>query len=259
MAKYLDSIGLNYLWEKVKVLLGNKVDVENGKGLSTNDYTTTEKNKLAGLSNVTVDSALSSTSTNPVQNKLINAALSGKVDTSRKVNGKALTSDITLTASDVSAIGTSAKGSANGVAELDSSGKVPSSQLPSYVDDVVEGYLYNSNFYLESAHTTVITGEGGKIYTDLATNKIYRWSGSAYVVISDTIALGETSSTAYRGDRGKTAYDHSQTAHAPANAEANVQADWNETNTSSAAFILNKPAITEAVAITNAEIDTILS
>lgn len=259
MAKYLDSIGLSHLWEKVKVLLGNKVDAELGKGLSTNDYTTAEKNKLAGLNNVTVDSALSSTSTNPVQNKLINAALSGKVDTSRKVNGKALTADVTLTASDVSAIGTSAKGTANGVAELDSSGKVPSSQLPSYVDDVVEGYLYNSNFYLESAHTTVITGEGGKIYTDLATNKIFRWSGSAYVAISDTIALGETSSTAYRGDRGKTAYDHSQTAHAPTNAAANVQADWNVTDTSSDAYIKNKPAITEAVAITNAEIDTILS
>lgn len=258
MAKYLDLTGLSYFWGKVSALLGNKVDAEAGKGLSTNDYTTTEKNKLAGLNNVTVDNALSSTSTNPVQNKLINAALSGKVDTTRKVNGKALTADITLTASDVSAIGASAKGAANGVAELDSSGKVPSSQLPSYVDDVIEGYLYSGKLYEESAHTTEITGEGGKIYTDLATNKIYRWSGSAYVVISDTVALGETSTTAYRGDRGKTAYDHSQTAHAPSNAEANVQADWNVTDTSSDAYIKNKPDITSATAITNAEIDTIL-
>lgn len=102
------------------------------------------------------------------------------------------------------------KGAANGLAELDATGKVPASQLPSYVDDVVEGYFYNSKFYKESAHTTEIAGETSKIYMDLTTNKIYRWSGTAFAVISDTITIGETSSTAYRGDRGKTAYDHSQ-------------------------------------------------
>ena len=108
---------------------------------------------------------------------------------------------------------------------LDSSNKIPSTLLPSYVDDVIEGYYYNSKFYKESAHTTAITGESGKIYVDLSTNKTYRWSGSAFVEISASLALGETSSTAYRGDRGKIAYDHSQAAHAPSNAEKNVQSD----------------------------------
>lgn len=117
-------------------------------------------------------------------------------------------------------LNTSLKGAANGLAELDANGKVPSSQLPSYVDDIIEGYLYNSKFYKESAHTTVITGETGKIYVDLSNNKTYRWSGSTYVVVSETIALGETSSTAYRGDRGKTAYDHSQSTHARTDATA---------------------------------------
>lgn len=56
-----------------------------------------------------------------------------------------------------------------------------------------------------------------------------------------------TVSTAYRGDRGKTAYDHSQSAHAPADAEKNVQSDWNETDGNSDAFIKNKPAIPKAV------------
>ena len=121
-----------------------------------------------------------------------------------------------------SKLNTSLKGSASGLAELDSNGKVPSTQLPSFVDDVIEGYLYNGKFYKESAHTTVITGESGKIYIDLATEKTYRWSGSTFAIISDTLALGETSTTAYRGDRGKTAYDHSQSAHAPTNAQANV-------------------------------------
>lgn len=111
-------------------------------------------------------------------------------------------------------LNTSLKGAANGLAELDSSGKVPAAQLPSFVDDVLEGYYYNIRFYKEAAHTTEITGETGKIYVDLPTNKTYRWSGTAYVVISDTIALGETASTAYRGDRGKIAYDHSQSTHA---------------------------------------------
>lgn len=106
-----------------------------------------------------------------------------------------------LTASEVGAIATTAKGAANGVAELDSTGKVPSSQLPSFVDDVLE-YDKQSSF--------PTTGEAGKIYIAQDTNKTYRWSGSAYVEISASLALGETSSTAYRGDRGKTAYDHSQ-------------------------------------------------
>ena len=107
----------------------------------------------------------------------------------------------TYTASEVGAIATSAKGAASGVAELDSNGKVPSSQLPSYVDDVLE-YSAKSSF--------PTTGETGKIYVDTSDNKTYRWSGSAYVEISPSLALGETSSTAYRGDRGKTAYTHSQ-------------------------------------------------
>lgn len=95
----------------------------------------------------------------------------------------------------------SAKGVANGVAELDSTGKVPSSQLPSFVDDVLE---------YSSISAFPATGETGKIYVALDTNKTYRWGGTEYVEISESLALGETSSTAYRGDRGKTAYDHSQ-------------------------------------------------
>ena len=104
----------------------------------------------------------------------------------------------------------SQKGAANGVATLDGDGKVPSSQLPSYVDDTLEGYLYNGNFYSDSSHTILIAAETGKIYVDKSTNRCYRWSGSQYTEISASLALGETSSTAYRGDRGKIAYEHSQ-------------------------------------------------
>lgn len=221
--------------------LAGKVDKVSGKGLSTNDYTTAEKNKLAGLANTVVDSALSSTSTNPVQNKAINTALAGKVPTTRRVNNKALSADISLTAADVAAIPVTQKGAAGGVAELDASGKVPAVQLPSYVDDVIEGYLSGGKMYKEAAHTTEIAGEAGKIYVDLATNKTFRWSGSAFTEISASLALGTSSSTAGRGDWTKTAYDHSQAAHAPANAEQNVQSDWSVTDSASDAYIKNKP------------------
>ena len=85
-------------------------------------------------------------------------------------------------------------GVANGVAELDSNGLVPTSQLPAYVDDVLE-YASRSAF--------PATGETGKIYVALDTNLTYRWGGSEYVEISPSLALGETSSTAYAGNKGK--------------------------------------------------------
>ena len=122
------------------------------------------------------------------------------------LSGNKTTSDLGITASGVGAIPSTDKGANGGVAELDSNGKVPSSQLPSYVDDVLS---YSS----QSAFPA--TGETGKIYIAEDTNKTYRWSGSAYAEISASLALGETSSTAYRGDRGKTAYDHSQTTGNP--------------------------------------------
>lgn len=125
-----------------------------------------------------------------------------RVPITRKINNKSLSSDITLDAADVNAIPSSQKGAVSGVAELDSSGKVPSSQLPSYVDDVLE-YSSQSEFPL--------TGETGKIYIDTDTDITYRWSGSAYVAIGSSLALGETSSTAYRGDRGAAAYAHAVT------------------------------------------------
>jgi hypothetical protein len=105
---------------------------------------------------------------------------------------------------------TANKGSANGYAELDAAGKVPSAQLPSYVDDVLEYADYAS---------LPGTGENGKIYITLDDNKTYRWGGSAYVEISASLALGESSGTAYRGDRGKTAYDHSQASGNAHNAD----------------------------------------
>lgn len=85
-------------------------------------------------------------------------------------------------------------GQPNGIAGLGGDGKVPANQLPSYVDDVIEK---------PAKEAFPVQGEAGKIYVALDTNLTYRWSGSTYVEISQSIALGETSSTAYAGNKGK--------------------------------------------------------
>lgn len=119
------------------------------------------------------------------------------------------------------------KGAANGVAGLDSTGKVPSTQLPSYVDDVIDliNFVYSNptsgmtigNKYYNTTSKKIFTAtstsagvestpEAGKIYINIATNKTYRWSGSTMAEISASLALGTTSTTAFRGDYGNTLY-----------------------------------------------------
>lgn len=109
----------------------------------------------------------------------------------------------TYTDGQVTTINTSLSNKADLVAGL-----VPASQLPSYVDDVLE---------FPNLASFPVTGESGKIYVDLSTNLTYRWGGSSYAPLDPSLALGETISTAYRGDRGKTAFDHSQETGNPHN------------------------------------------
>lgn len=107
------------------------------------------------------------------------------------------------------------RGVANGIASLDGDGKVPASQLPSYVDDVLEGYFIDDTHfaekYVEDA-PVYYTPEKGKIYVDISegtehSGKTYRWSGTKYSVISETLALGEVTGTAYDGGKGKKTTD----------------------------------------------------
>lgn len=177
-----------------------------------------------------------------------------------------------------------------GIATLDENGHVPTTQLPSYVDDVLEGYLnkdgkfyqekvvngytpatpagsenpreewwyeYDGSGYIRTTDTVVVSGktyyienatyskpytpETGKVYVDFPTNVTYRWGGSSYILIGTDLALGETSGTAYRGDRGKAAYDHSQiTSGNPHNSNASdvgavaITANQNLTDTQKA-------------------------
>ena len=150
----------------------------------------------------------------------------------------------TPSAEDVGAIAATEKGANNGVAELDGNGKVPASQLPSYVDDVVDAYVVGNTPYAQdwlSAESggTALTPEGSKIYLVVSEgeyqNREYRWSGTQYAQISEGLALGETQDTAFRGDHGKTAYEHSQmTSGNPHNVTATDVGLGNVNNTSDA-------------------------
>lgn len=120
-----------------------------------------------------------------------NAATATALATARKINGVDFngTTDITINAVDSTArIASSEKGVANGVATLDASGLVPASQLPSYVDDVLE--------YADLAALPV-TGEASKIYVTLDNNYIYRWTGSAYIQIPGGVGLADAAIKLY--------------------------------------------------------------
>lgn len=109
------------------------------------------------------------------------------------------------------------KGQPNGLAELDSNGKVPASQLPSYVDDVMDAYatytvsptgvLQNIQLYADAEHETPIVGERDKIYVNVTPGEVsyqFRWSGSQWVHIdSNAIIIGDITGTAYDGGKGK--------------------------------------------------------
>lgn len=76
------------------------------------------------------------------------------------------------------------------------------SKIPKQEGGSVEGYLYNGVFYKDSQHQVVIEGEEEKIYVELLTNKVYRWSNGSYIEISPSLTIGETSDTAFAGNRG---------------------------------------------------------
>lgn len=169
--KFLDNVGLTHLLEKINSKF-SKIGHTHTKAEIT-DFAHTHDDRYYTESEV-------------------DSKLSGKAASSHKHG-----------AGDITSVNASAI-----------SGVIAAANLPSFVDDVLEGYygsdgvFYKNHDASSGKYSDAYTGEAGKIYVDFNTNKTYRWSGSAYVVVSETIALGETASTAYRGDRGKVAYDH---------------------------------------------------
>lgn len=180
---------------QIDTLTGNITNVETTLG----GRITTLSNTVSTLSGAvdTIQSDVTTAKSDIAQTKTDLSVVSGKVD--QLVDGGESAAAVSVKLNDFIAT----KGQAEGLATLNEAGKIPESQLPSYVDDVVEAAT-------QSALPT--TGESGKIYVTTDTNLTYRWSGTGYVEISPSIALGETASTAYAGDKGKTVTD-ALTAH----------------------------------------------
>lgn len=174
MAKYLDYDGLSTLWGKIKERDDNVLEAAQNYADSAAGEVAEDVTTLQGYFNGD------------------GAALEA-VKASQDGNGAVIASTY---------VKVSTKGQANGVCPLDANAKVAAAYLPGYVDDIVEGYYHQSKFYTTSAHSTEIAGEAGKVYVDLSTNKTYRWSGTAYVEISASLAIGTTAGTAYDGASG---------------------------------------------------------
>lgn len=128
-------------------------------------------------------------------------------------------------------------GTANGVATLDNQGLVPTSQLPSYVDDVIDvyatytkdnaGILTNIKIFSDLDKTQAVTGESGKIYIDVESNYQFRWTGTQYVTVGAPTVLGEVTGTAYDGGKGKAVADEVEAIKKALNEKADIK-DLNE-------------------------------
>ena len=203
------SATANAVWGQIIGTLSEQTDLQNALNLKAPINSPTFTGTVSGITKAMVglaqvdntsdlDKPISTATQTALNNKqpldadlTSIAALSGTAGLLKKVADNSYTIDTNtylteITSTDVTdALGftpenAANKGIANGYASLDGGGKVPSSQLPSYVDDVIEVANYGS---LPS------TGETGKIYITLDTNKIYRWTGSVYVEVSSSAAV----------------------------------------------------------------------
>ena len=181
---------------RTQAVANEKTRAEGIEGGLRTDVTTLQGSLSAEITNRAADVDAEQARAEGVESSL-NTAISNEVTRATGAEGN-LSNALSLKVDTVSV------GVANGVASLDSTGKVPSNQLPSYVDDVIEGYYKTADgkFYEESTYTTEITGETGKIYIDLNTDKTYRWSGSVFVeitssplVLTTTLTAGNTTVT----------------------------------------------------------------
>lgn len=221
--KFLDYDGVLYFWQKIKAVFVTDVTynstskkIQKTKAGSTSDVVTLATVATSGsytdLTNQpTIPEGAEKTTTTPKMDGTaaigsetkfaagdhVHPSDTSRVPTTRTVNGHALSSNITLSASDVSAIPTSAKGAASGVCPLNSSSKIDTTYLPSYVDDVIEAYPrtgqteLSQNWLSATSGGSALTPETGKIYvlmadsTSYAANTQFRWGGTAYVKLAD--------------------------------------------------------------------------
>jgi hypothetical protein len=201
----LSTTSLNPVQNKV---ITNALDSKQNSLVSGTSIKTINSVSLLGSGNInipviTVDGATSSTSTNPLQNRVITASIT----------------DINTKLTPISTAWNK-KNTANGLLVLDTAGLVPSSNLPSYVDDVLDVYatydqsatgtISNVKLYTDSSKTIAVVPETGKIYIDVSSGKPpyqFRWSGTAYVTLNTGgLIIGTISGTAFDGRKGQELY-----------------------------------------------------
>ena len=202
MNKFLDDNGLLYVWGKIKGLVSDNAQIQSDWNQTTSSSKDYIKNKptLGTSASKDVANSGNASSTQVVMGN--DTRLTDSRNAADVYNWAKAQNKPSYTASEVGAVATTDKGVANGVATLDSNGKVPSSQLPSYVDDVIEVYglsgttALTSGWLSTTSNGSAITPETGKIYILMAdfpstnptytANSQFRWSGSTYVPMYDS-------------------------------------------------------------------------
>lgn len=205
MPKYLDLDGLKYYKTKQDAFNAGRYVPQgltiNGVALNKTSITITDDTKLSKTDAATIylsktDAAKTYLGIHAKADTAGAADTAAKLATACTINGIAFdgSKNITINAVDsMPRIAMSLIGAANGVAPLGSDKKIPAQYIPGDIGEVLEGYYSGGKFYKESAHTTEITGSTNTMYVDIgsADNDVYRWSGTAYVLINDSVSTAD--------------------------------------------------------------------
>ena len=205
MPKYLDLDGLKYYKTKQDAFNAGRYVPQgltiNGVALNKTSITITDDTKLSKTDAATIylsktDAAKTYLGIHAKADTAGAADTAAKLATARTINGVSFdgSKNITINAVDSTPrIATSLIGAANGVAPLGSDKKIPAQYIPGDIGEVLEGYYSGGKFYKESAHTTEIKGSTNTMYVDIgsADNDVYRWSGTAYVLINDSVSTAD--------------------------------------------------------------------
>lgn len=203
--KFLDLDGLKYFKTKQDAANDGKYVPQgitiNGVALNKTGITITDDTKLSKTDATSIyltktDAAKTYLGIGAKASTAGAADTAAKLATARTINGVSFdgSANITIHATDSTArIATSLIGAANGVAPLGSDKKIPAQYIPGDIGEVLEGYYSGGKFYKESTHTTVITGSTNTMYVDIGStdNDVYRWSGTAYVLINDAVSTAD--------------------------------------------------------------------
>lgn len=203
--KFLDLDGLKYFKTKQDAVNDGKFVPQgvtiNGVALNKTNITITDDTKLSKTDATSVylsktDAAKTYLGISAKASTAGAADTATKLATARTINGVSFdgSKNITINAVDSTArIATSLIGAANGVAPLGSDSKIPAQYIPGDIGEVIEGYYSGGKFYKEAAHTTEITGSTNTMYVDIGStdNDVYRYSGTAYVLINDAVSTAD--------------------------------------------------------------------